>query len=65
MNSGIHPSVQSHLKVGDMNMEKLVRHIFKAPKYKHLVEKYYPTEKFIKEELPPPKPRNLLYHPPF
>ena len=63
--AGIHQDVQTHLKVGPKNVEKLVRHLFKAPQHQLLVEKYFPSQKFMKNELQPPAPRNLLFHPPF
>ena len=65
MSAGYHPDVQTHLKVGPKNVEKLVRHVFKAPQHRNLVEKYFPTAKFMRDELPPPKPRNLILYPPF
>jgi len=64
MKAGHHQDVQTHLKVGPKNVEKLVRHIFKTT-HPHLVEKYYPTQKNMKVEIPPPVPINLLFHPPF
>lgn len=65
MSAGHHQDVQTHLKVGPKNVEKLVRHIFKAPKHQRVVQKYFPVQKFMYNELPPPRPKNLLFHPPF
>lgn len=64
---GFHQDVQTHLKVSTpQNVEKLARHLFKdKPLVHHVIEKYFPTTKFLKEELPPPRPRDLLFHPPF
>ena len=64
--AGLHPSVMSHLKVGPKNVEKLAKHIFKnMPQHAHIVEKHFPTQKYLIDDMPPPKPRNLLFHPPF
>ena len=65
MSAGHHPDVMNHLKIGPQHIEKLVKHIFRAPHHQHLVEKYFPTQKFMKVELPPPTVRNLLFYPPF
>ena len=64
---GFHQDVATHLKVSTPeNVEKLVRHIFKnTPHIKYQVEKYFPTQKFLTEELPPAEPQNLLFRPPF
>ena len=64
---GFHQDVATHLKVSTPeNVEKLVRHIFKEkPFVLPYVEKYFPTQKFMRDELPPPRPRDLLFHPPF
>jgi hypothetical protein len=66
MSAGHHPYVATHLKVGPKNVETLAKHIFKdMPKFQHIVEKYFPTQKFLVDDLPPPEPKNLLFHPPF
>ena len=64
--AGHHQNVATHLKVGPKNVEKLAKHIFKdLPKFHHIVEKYFPMQKYLVNDLPPPKPQNLLFHPPF
>ena len=63
--AGSHQHVSEHLKVGPKHVEALVRHILSEPKHQLLVEKYFPTKKYIRNELPRAKPQDLLYHPPF
>jgi hypothetical protein len=64
MKAGHHQDVATHLKVGPKNIERLARHLFKAPHHQKILEKYFPTQKFL-SDVAPPAPRNLLFHPPF
>ncbi len=63
--AGVHQSVQTHLKVGPHNVETLARAVLTKPHHQPLLEKIFPKEKWLYETLRPPKPRDLLFHPPF
>ncbi len=63
--SGFHQSVQTHLKVGPKNVEVLARAVLTQPHHQPLLNRHFPKTKNLYETMPPPKPRDLLFHPPF